>query len=142
MCVYSQLTGNLTCVNDITGQEYINCNGYSVKGKAITILCSTGSPEVSHPSFRASSTYVTRTSARGYYGVGAAIARAGFGRPVYPLWPLPFTNMWGRNGMEIHGDSRSHPGRASNGCMIMSREVSRKDSPRRDVAGHLVVVAL
>lgn len=40
---------------------------------------------------------------------------------VLPLVPDPDNEMFGRSGFLIHGDSVSHPGRASDGCLIFSR---------------------
>lgn len=80
MCVYSQLTGNLTCVNDITGQEYINCNGYSGQGKGynnpLLDWLSGSLPDTLQTSFEHH--IDAGPLPRGYYRVGAGIARAGF----------------------------------------------------------------
>jgi Protein of unknown function (DUF2778) len=37
------------------------------------------------------------------------------------LTPDPSNDMCGRSGFLIHGDSVSHPGDASDGCIILSR---------------------
>src|SRR5437879_1799478 len=42
---------------------------------------------------------------------------------VLPLNPAPNNLMWGRSGFLIHGDSKLSPGTASEGCIVMSRDV-------------------
>jgi RHS repeat-associated protein len=43
-------------------------------------------------------------------------------------WVGHITNMWGRNRIQIHGDSRTQPGSASNGCLILDKKC-RSDIP-------------
>lgn len=40
------------------------------------------------------------------------------GKYVLRLIPLSGTNTFGRGGFEWHGDSESHPGEASHGCVV------------------------
>jgi len=40
-----------------------------------------------------------------------------------PLSPYASNEMFGRSGFMMHGDSREHPGAASEGCIIMPRAV-------------------
>lgn len=42
----------------------------------------------------------------------------GLGVLVMALEPLPGTDTFGRDAFRIHGDSASHPGAASHGCII------------------------
>lgn len=42
---------------------------------------------------------------------------------VLPLTPNEKNEMYGRSGFLIHGDSVSHPGSASHGCIILPRVV-------------------
>jgi hypothetical protein len=129
MCTYSQFTGNMTCVNDITGQQYVNCNGYSGRGLGFNnpdLQSLSGNVPAGLDAF--SHIIDAGPAPRGYYRIGAAIQRPGFGPPVLPLHPLPFTNMWGRGGIQIHGDSRAQPGSASNGCLILDKKC-RADIP-------------
>jgi hypothetical protein len=42
---------------------------------------------------------------------------------VLHLEPKPETETFGRNGFLIHGDSKEHPGTASQGCIILPRPV-------------------
>lgn len=45
---------------------------------------------------------------------------------VLPLLPDPGNKMWGRFGFLCHGDSVVEPGTASEGCIIMPRDVREK----------------
>lgn len=45
---------------------------------------------------------------------------------VLRLVPHDGTETFGRTGFLIHGDSRSHPGEASQGCIVMPREVRER----------------
>ena len=56
---------------------------------------------------------------RGLYTIGAPIR----GPSPYslPLKPDPRNQMFGRSAFLIHGDSLSHPGNASEGCIILAR---------------------
>lgn len=40
-----------------------------------------------------------------------------------PLVPRPFNEMYGRCGFFIHGDSLTHPGEASDGCIVLPRPI-------------------
>lgn len=54
---------------------------------------------------------------------------------VLRLQPAPGTNTFGRSGFLMHGDSKRHPGMASEGCIIMARPVREQvwDSGDRDL---------
>jgi hypothetical protein len=54
---------------------------------------------------------------------------------VLPLLPDPANQMFGRFGFLIHGDSVISPGTASEGCIILARDVREKiwDSNDRDL---------
>jgi hypothetical protein len=55
----------------------------------------------------------------GRYMIGLPIADGGhLGPYVMELTPMPDNNMKGRSGFYIHGDSLSHPGYASEGCIV------------------------
>lgn len=45
---------------------------------------------------------------------------------VLPLVPYSSNEMFGRSGFLIHGDSVVNPGTASEGCIILSRDVREK----------------
>lgn len=60
---------------------------------------------------------------RGAYTIGAPYNSARVGPFALPLEPFPGTRVFGRSAFRIHGDSISHPGSASHGCIIISRAV-------------------
>jgi hypothetical protein len=57
---------------------------------------------------------------RGDYTIKGAIDHPQLGPVSMPLSPDAANNMCGRSAFYIHGDSSSHPGQASDGCVIMS----------------------
>lgn len=58
----------------------------------------------------------------GTYLIGALFNHATAGRYTMRLTPLPGTEVFGRSGFLIHGDSRI-PGTASHGCIILPRVI-------------------
>lgn len=54
----------------------------------------------------------------GSYTVGAPFTHPHAGPYTMRLTPRPGTNTFGRAGLMLHGDSRRHPGAASEGCII------------------------
>lgn len=58
---------------------------------------------------------------RGFYRVGAPRHHPRLGPLALPLHPLRVTEMYGRSGFYIHGDSAKDPGNASHGCIILPR---------------------
>lgn len=59
---------------------------------------------------------------RGVYRVHHLVGVRRFGPVVFDLQPVSTNQMHGRSGFLIHGDSAQHPGNASSGCIILSRE--------------------
>lgn len=59
----------------------------------------------------------------GRYSIGAPHDTVTHGPFVLPLYPHPENEMFNRDGFLIHGDSKSMPGTASHGCIIMARDV-------------------
>jgi Protein of unknown function (DUF2778) len=57
---------------------------------------------------------------RGRYAIGAAYTHATKGPVVMSLTPVGHS-AHGRSHFLIHGDSRQHPGEASQGCIVLSR---------------------
>lgn len=106
LCVYSQMTGNLTCTNNITGQQYLHCVGYS------GIRTGLNNPDSQiTPNFG--------PLPRGDYLVGYPTNRKG---PLtLPLFPAPYNNMYGRNAFLVHGDNKAQNKTASNGCVVADR---------------------
>lgn len=58
---------------------------------------------------------------RGRWQIHPPINTPEHGPFVLPLSPLGFTEVFGRSGFLIHGDSKTHPGEASEGCIILDR---------------------
>src|SRR5881296_1271037 len=58
---------------------------------------------------------------QGHYTIGLPHDSATHGPYVLPLIPDPSTELFGRSAFLIHGDSKTHPGTASHGCIIMAR---------------------
>lgn len=107
LCTYSQSTGNLTCTNDGTGQQYLTCNGYAGNGAGLNNPAAQNQPNVG-------------PLPRGDYTVGAANTRRG--AETRPLTPNANNNMFGRSGFLIHGDNRAQNNTASEGCIIVPRD--------------------
>lgn len=63
----------------------------------------------------------------GFYTVGRPYNHPKCGEYFLPLSPSAANNMFGRGGFGIHGDLVSAPGqhKASDGCIIMSKDVRR-----------------
>jgi len=57
---------------------------------------------------------------RGMWIIGAPTDTTTHGPYVLSLSPAEGTNTYGRDGFKIHGDSRTRPGEASLGCIILS----------------------
>ena len=55
----------------------------------------------------------------GIYTCGRPTNMEKLGPIAIPLIPNDYNEMYGRSGFFIHGDSYSHPGLASEGCIIM-----------------------
>jgi hypothetical protein len=49
-----------------------------------------------------------------------------------PLTPIKGTKICGRSGFAIHGDSKAHPGTASNGCIIVPNAARKKADEDKD----------
>ena len=57
---------------------------------------------------------------------GPPVDTTGHGPYVLKLDPAPYTETFGRSGFLMHGDSKEHPGCASEGCVILPRDVREK----------------
>ncbi|WP_309235074.1 tlde1 domain-containing protein [Paraburkholderia youngii] len=57
----------------------------------------------------------------GSYTIGTPRHSHHVGAFAMPLTPDPGTETFGRNAFSMHGDSKSHPGSASNGCIALFR---------------------
>jgi hypothetical protein len=61
----------------------------------------------------------------GYYEIGHIYDSAHTGIGTITLTPVFGTNTYGRSGFKIHGDSKKHPGDASEGCIICGSAMNR-----------------
>ena len=59
----------------------------------------------------------------GLWHMGEPVDTLAHGPFVLPLTPDPLTDTKGRSGFLVHGDSISHPGFASHGCIVIERSV-------------------
>jgi hypothetical protein len=62
---------------------------------------------------------------QGWYSIGPPHDTASHGPFVMALTPDANNKMFGRAGFLMHSDSISHPGHASEGCIVISTEVRR-----------------
>lgn len=62
----------------------------------------------------------------GSYFIQPPVNTVTHGPFVLPLSPFSQNTMFGRSGFLMHGDSVVHPGTASEGCIIMPRDVREK----------------
>lgn len=69
---------------------------------------------------------------RGKYMISDSFDHPDKGPLCMRLKPDPANNMHGRSGFLIHGDSIRHPGTASEGCIILSRNIRLLISMSRD----------
>lgn len=76
---------------------------------------------------------------QGCYLIGPAFDSLWHGPHVMRLTPDPTNEMFGRSEFLIHGDSADHPGAASEGCIVMDRDVRYKVSASAD--NRLTVIA-
>lgn len=69
---------------------------------------------------------------RGNYSIGPPHDTADHGPHVLRLTPVAGTEMFGRDGFLIHGDSIAHPGTASHGCIILGPDTRHRISGSGD----------
>ena len=62
----------------------------------------------------------------GKYTLGKPVLQSHLGQFAIPLIPSPENEMFGRSAFYIHGDSIRNPGKASEGCIIVSRSVRER----------------
>lgn len=98
---YSQSTGRLTRDGgDLVGQGYSG-NGIGKNDPHMQSARNVGPIPV------------------GNWSIEAPFRHSHAGNYTMRLVPSPMTNTYGRTGFMMHGDSAAHPGRASDGCIIM-----------------------
>jgi hypothetical protein len=129
LCTYSQLSGNLTCVDDITKQVYLDCKGYSGRGTGRNNPDLQGLSGNVPNSLNGLMSHIVDAGPlpRGYYSIGSSVSKPNMASPVLPVTPMSFNNEEGRFGFLIHGDNSSHT--ASNGCMIFNKDCRKKIKP-------------
>lgn len=76
---------------------------------------------------------------RGKYTISTPFDTTTHGPHVMRLTHDPLNIMFGRDGFLMHGDSVEHPGQASEGCIIMPRNIREAVSDSTDT--QLTVVA-
>jgi hypothetical protein len=75
---------------------------------------------------------------RGSWTIGPAFFHPSAGPVVMRLEPCDGTETFGRSGFLMHGDSVSHPGDASRGCVVMPRYARMQVSESHDT--ELIVI--
>jgi hypothetical protein len=60
---------------------------------------------------------------RGLYTMGAPVEHSQLGPYAIPLTPDPSNDMLERGNFYVHGDTISSPGNASEGCVILPRNI-------------------
>lgn len=68
----------------------------------------------------------------GFYQIGDAYSDPAKGSFVMRLTPMDGTNVFGRSGFLIHGDSIEHPGEASHGCIVLNAGCRRSIATSSD----------
>ena len=68
----------------------------------------------------------------GDYTIGEAFDSPHTGPCVMRLTPKPGTDTFGRSDFEMHGDSKTAPGSASHGCIILDHETRLETSQDTD----------
>ena len=104
---YSQSTGELRHNGQLVG------TGYSGIGDGLN-----------NPAMEAA--HNSGPTPRGSYTIGAPFHHHHAGNYVMRLTPTEGTNVYGRTGLMMHGDSSQHPGEASNGCIIENFEARQR----------------
>jgi len=113
MWKYEQLTGRLfSDYSNPTGEEVVAI-GYSGHGEG-----------KNNPNLQ--NVHDVGPLPVGVYDIGPPQDTVTHGPYVLTLHPEPDNVMYGRSGFLIHGDSVVHPGTASQGCIIMSRDIREK----------------
>ena len=76
---------------------------------------------------------------RGFWRVGSPVAHPRLVPLAFPLEPMAKTRTFGRSGFFVHGDSKTRPGKASSGCIILPRHA--RDAVLHYQVKHIEVVA-
>jgi RHS repeat-associated protein len=117
-CSYSQSTGHLVCFDIFTGLRYVDANGYAGNGAG-----------KNNPFMNDANS--TGPLPRGNYGIGQTVDSKKTG-PLTIILTFqngttdPFPSNRDKNSMRIHGDSTKHPGEASEGCIVVDKDVRKR----------------
>jgi len=111
MWFYEVITGNTFAPPEHPGYSIVLAgNGYSGKGAG------KNNPKMESVPF-------VGPIPRARYYIGMVFDSPKRGPKCITLSPAPDAQMFGRSGFLIHGDSKEHPGEASEGCIILPRHV-------------------
>jgi hypothetical protein len=110
---YAQSTGQMTYVDNLTGDRTANGSGYSGQGAG-----------VNNPAMQ-SQAYVGPIP-QGTYDIGQAYRHQNLGSVTMNLDPRPGTNTFGRDLFRIHGDNSCQCQSASEGCIVLPRSVRER----------------
>ncbi len=108
LCVYSQGAGTFVCTDNVTGEQYLTCDGYAGNGPGLNNSGAQNQPDVG-------------PLPQGNYTVGAPRNGGRTGPMSRPLTPSSDNSMFGRHSFFIHGDNDARNHSASNGCPILPR---------------------
>jgi RHS repeat-associated protein len=119
--VYQQSTGNLYHI-DVSGHANFEGTGYSGHG--------TGR---NNPSMEKMAN--VGPIPQGTWNIGPSYTSPKTGPVTMNLDPCPNTRTYGRDYFRIHGDNPRHPGRSSEGCIVLPPSVRRRiaESSDRDL---------
>ncbi len=101
--------------------EYSQSSGKLTRGGVFIATGYSGAPEGKNDPLKAALHNVGPIP-QGRYTIGAVrMQTESHGPYVLPLTPASTNQMFGRSGFLVHGDSKKTQGRASQGCIILSR---------------------
>ena len=106
---YSQSTGQLIHI-DANGNTTIIGVGYAGNGQGVNNPAMQNIPNVG-------------PIPQGDYDIGQQKNSPNTGPGILPLTPRPSTNTYGRSDFQIHGDNAQGNQSASQGCVILNRNI-------------------
>jgi len=116
-CTYSQATGHIKCVDNATGKVVAEGNGYAGYGHG------KNDPDMQNVGY-------VGPLPRGDYRMGPTLDRKKTGPMTIMLMYIggaePFPTNRAKDMFRIHGDSKKHPGDASEGCIVQGGDVRKK----------------
>jgi RHS repeat-associated protein len=129
-CRYSQSTGRLTCFDIFTGVRYADGYGYAGFGDGALDPNFVGPMPNGKNNPDWNDVPNLGPLPRGNYGIGQTADSKKTGKGTITLtFHNETTDPWpkkrGKRTMRIHGDSDRHPGKASEGCIVIKSDVRR-----------------